>query len=126
MRNARELLEDYIANVRDPAAAAALFSEDGVVELPTANARAQGPDQIRIFLDKLLRMVPDFRFQSTKVWIETPDRVFAEYSVDATVAATGKRYQQVYAGLLIAESGKIKLLREAMDTLAAHRAGSPD
>jgi ketosteroid isomerase-like protein len=126
MNNARQLLEEYLGNIRNPAAAAALFAEDGIVELPTANARAQGPEQIESFLRRLIGMVPEFRFQDVRCWIETPDRVFAEYVVDATVAATGKRYRQVYAGLLIAEDGKIKLLREAMDTLAAHRAGSPD
>jgi ketosteroid isomerase-like protein len=126
MANARQLLESYLDNIRDPATAAALFAGDGVVELPTANARAQGPEQIESFLRKLIGMVPEFRFQDVHFWIETPDRVFAEYRVDATVAATGKRYKQVYAGLLIAEDGKIKLLREAMDTLAAHQAGSPD
>ena len=40
----------------------------------------------------------------------------------AHVASTGKAYKQTYAGLLIAENGKIKLLREALDTLAASRA----
>jgi ketosteroid isomerase-like protein len=126
VKNARQLLEDYLANIRTPAIAAALFAADGVVELPTANARAQGPEAIEAFLGKLIKMVPEFRFLDVHVWIETPDKVFAEYGVDATVASTGKRYQQVYAGLLIAEDGKIKLLREAMDTLAAHRAGTPD
>ncbi len=126
MRDARQLLEDYLANIRTPAVAAALFADDGVVELPTANARAQGPAAIEAFLGRLIQMVPDFRFQNVRFWIETPDRVFAEYGVDATVASTGKRYQQVYAGVLVAEDGKIKLLREAMDTLAAHRARTPD
>ena len=42
------------------------------------------------------------------------------------VAATGKSYKQTYAGLLVAEQGKIKLLHEALDTLAASRAFSTD
>ena len=40
--------------------------------------------------------------------------------------STGKSYRQIYAGLLIAEHGKIKLFREAPDTLAASRAFSAD
>jgi ketosteroid isomerase-like protein len=42
------------------------------------------------------------------------------------VVDTGKIYQQTYAGLLIAEGGKIRLLREALDTAAAARAFSKD
>lgn len=38
---------------------------------------------------------------------------------------TGKVYQQTCAGVLIAEGGKIKLLREALNTAAA-RAFSKD
>ncbi|MGX9425603.1 MULTISPECIES: nuclear transport factor 2-like protein [Bradyrhizobium] len=37
---------------------------------------------------------------------------------------TGKTYRQTYAGLLIAEPGRIKLLREALDTAEAARAFS--
>ena len=36
------------------------------------------------------------------------------------------RYKQTYAGRLVAENGKIKLLREALDTLAALRAFTKD
>ncbi len=39
---------------------------------------------------------------------------------------TGKIYRQTYAGLLIAENGKIKLLREALDTAAAAHAFSKE
>ena len=46
--------------------------------------------------------------------------------VEALVADTGKIYQQTYAGVLLAENGKIKLLREALDTLAASKAFSND
>jgi ketosteroid isomerase-like protein len=124
--NAPELLRAYLANVRDPAAAAALFAEDGVIELPKANARAQGPAAIEQFLVGLLKKVPDFRFKNIHIFIETPDQAFGEYDVEAVVPSTGKLYKQTYAGRLVAENGKIKLLREAMDTLAASRAFSND
>ena len=70
--------------------------------------------------------VPDFRFEGLKVWIDTPDKVFAEYSAEARVVATGRMYRQTYAGVLIAEGGRIELLREALDTAAAARAFSKD
>lgn len=124
--NAAELLHAYHTEIQDPAAAAALFADDGVLELPTVNARAQGPAAIETFLQGLLRRVPDFRFRDVHVWIETPERVFAEYRVEVLVPATGKIYKQTYAGLLIAEGGKIKLLREALDTLAASKAFHAD
>jgi len=126
MKTALELLQAYQDNIRTPAAAAALFAEDGVLELPTVKAHAQGRAAIEQLISGLLAKVPDFRFKNFKLWIDTPDKVFGEYSVEALVVDTGKIYQQTYAGVLIAEGGKIKLLREALDTAAAARAFSKD
>jgi ketosteroid isomerase-like protein len=126
MKNATELLKAYLAEIQDPAAAAALFADDGVVELPTVNARAEGPAAIEKFLAGLLAKVPDFRFQNIRIWIETPDQAFGEYDVEAVVPSTGKVYRQHYAGRLVAENGKIKLLRESLDTLAASQAFTKD
>ncbi|XXT23999.1 nuclear transport factor 2 family protein [Sorangium sp. So ce429] len=125
-RSAKELLLAYLDNVRQPSVAAALFADDGVLEVPTAHVVAQGPAAVRDLLTNLLGRIPDFRLKDAKIWIETPDRVFAEYSVEAQVPATGKLYKQTYAGLLIALDGKITLLREALDTAAAAAAMTPD
>ena len=57
---------------------------------------------------------------------ETLTDTFGEYSVEALVLTTGKIYKQTYFGRLVAENGKIKLVREASDTLAAQRAFSKD
>jgi hypothetical protein len=43
MKNATELLTAYLAQIQDPTAAAALFADDGVIELPWVDARAEGP-----------------------------------------------------------------------------------
>jgi len=126
MKSALELLQSYLDNIRTPAASAALFAEDGVLELPTVQAHARGPAAVEALISGLLAKVPDFRFKNLKVWIDTPDKVFAEYSVEALVVGTGKVYRQTYAGVLIAEGGRIKLLREALDTAAAARAFSTD
>ena len=126
MKTALELLQAYQDNIQTPAAAAALFAEDGVLELPTVKAHAQGRAAIAQLISGILAKVPDFRFKNFKLWIETPDKVFGEYSVEALVVDTGKIYRQTYAGVLIAEGGKIKLLREALDTAAAARAFSKD
>jgi ketosteroid isomerase-like protein len=126
MKNALELLQSYLDGIRTPAVAAALFAEDGVLELPTVQAHARGPAAVEALISGLLAKVPDFRFKDFRLWIETPDKVFAEYSVEAVVADTGKVYRQTYAGLLIAEGGRIKRLREALDTAAAARAFARD
>jgi hypothetical protein len=57
--NAPDLLRAYLANIQNPAVAAALFAEDGVIELPTVNARAQGPAAIEQFIVGLLKRVPE-------------------------------------------------------------------
>jgi|GEM_PF-664380 len=126
MKSATELLQAYLDNIQTPAAAAALFAEDGIVELPWVNAYAQGPAEIEKLVAGILAKVPDFRFKNVTFWIETPERVFAEYQVEALVIDTGKIYQQTYAGVLIAENGKIKRLREALNTTAAAKAFSKD
>jgi hypothetical protein len=41
--DAPELLRAYLAEIQDPAAVAALFAEDGVIELPTINTGVPAP-----------------------------------------------------------------------------------
>lgn len=127
MKTAIQLLQDYLGAIQDPQAAAALFAEDGVLELPYLKTlglphRVQGREQIQAFIAGLLKKVPDFRFRQIQFFIDTPTQAFGEYSVEAAVPSTGQTYRQTYAGRLVAENGQIVLLRESMDTLAAQRA----
>ncbi|WP_321846898.1 nuclear transport factor 2 family protein [Paraburkholderia bannensis] len=127
MNNAKQLLAAYIESIRDPRAAAALFAEDGVLELPYLktlgiDGRAQGPQAIEGFIASLLAKVPDFALKNVRFLIETPEQVFAEYEVEALVPSTGKIYRQMYAGRLVARDGKIALLRESLDTVAVTEA----
>jgi len=126
MKSASELLEAYLNNVGTPKVSASQFAEDGVLELPWVNAHAQGPAAVEKLLTGLLAKVPDFRFKNLTYFIQTPDKVAAEYHVEAKVLSTGKIYKQTYAGVLHAENGKIKLLHETLDTLAASKAFSKD
>lgn len=128
MKTPAQLLNAYLDNIQNPAAAAALFAENGVLELPSLgpNVRAVGPVAIEAFIGGLLKNVPDFRFKDVQLFIETADQAFGEYSVEAKVLSTGKLYQQTYAGRLVAKDGKIALLREALDTLAASKAFTAD
>jgi ketosteroid isomerase-like protein len=100
--NAPELLRAYVSKIQDPPAVAALFAEDGVLELPQMNVRVQGRADIEKFIAGLLKTVPDFRFQHVQILIETPDQAFGEYSVEAVVLTTGKVYKQTYFGRLVA------------------------
>jgi ketosteroid isomerase-like protein len=126
MKSASELLETYLNNVATPKVSAAQFAEDGVLELPWVKAHAQGPAEVERLLTGMIAKVPDFRFKNLTYFIQTPDKVAAEYQVEALVLDTGKIYKQTYAGVLHAENGKIKLLREALDTVAASKAFTKD
>lgn len=130
MKNAVELLQMYLESIRSPGTAASLFAEDGVLELPYLeslgiNSSVQGHEAIESFIESLLAKVPDFKFRNVRFLIDTPDQVFAEYSVEALVPATGRIYRQMYAGRLVARNGKIQLLRESLDTVAAAKAFAP-
>jgi hypothetical protein len=127
LETAASLLNKYIQSVRDPKAAAALFADDGILELPYLaslgpTTGAQGPVAIEKFITGLLTKVPDFEFKDVQILIDTPLQAFGEYSVEALVPSTGNVYKQMYAGRLVAENGKIKLLRESLDTIAAQKA----
>jgi ketosteroid isomerase-like protein len=131
MKTAVQLLQSYLDNIQDPKAAAALFAADGVLELPYLQTlglphRVQGPKEIEAFIAGLLKKVPDFRFRNIQFFIDTPTQAFGEYSVEAEITGTDRLYKQTYAGRLVAEDGKIKLLRESLDTLAAWRAFNGD
>jgi hypothetical protein len=118
MKTAKELMQLYHSNVQNPSAVAALFAADGAIELPYLASvgqswRTEGPEDIKNMIAGLLKIAPDFKFINIKYYIETPDQVFAEYEVDTLW--NGKPYKQLYMGRLVAEQGKIKLIREAMN-----------
>lgn len=126
MKTAKELLQDYHSNIQNPAAVGALFSKDGAIELPYlaslgANWRTEGPENIRDMIAGILKIAPEFRFINIKYYIETPDQVFAEYEVDCLWNA--KPYKQLYMGRLVAENGKIKLIREGMNMYSVLKQG---
>jgi len=125
-RTATELLLAYHESIHEPARAGALFADDGVLELPWVNVRARGPEAVSGLVAGIRKKMPEFRFKNVQFWIQTRDKVYAEYQVEAPVIDTGKVYNQTYCGVLIAENGRIKLLREALNTAEAARAFSKD
>ncbi len=130
MKTAVQLFQHYLDAIQQPHAAAALFADDGALEIPYLQAlgmtsRVEGPAQIESFIASLLSKVPSFEFRRIRFLIDTPDQAFAEYDVEALVPATGRIYRQSYAGRLVARDGKIQLLRESLDTIAAANAFAP-
>jgi uncharacterized protein len=123
MKNAKQLLEAYIGGTA--AESAALFAEKGALELPYladlgVEPRYQGPETIGAFLNFLHdKMYPGFRFVDVKIYIDTPNQAFGEYTIHQKSGISGKDVHQRFFGHCVAENGKIVLLREALNVLAA-------
>jgi uncharacterized protein len=71
-------------------------------------------------------LYPDFEFENVQVLIDTPEQVFAEYEFTAVSSKTGRQIHQHFFGRLVAENGKIKLLREALNSFEVARATVQD
>ena len=121
MKDARVLLEEFTAaSFRDPKKAAEMFSEDGAFEMPYLESfgfpgRYEGREAIEGFFRFVRDVYPDMDLENVKVMIETPEQVFAEYEFTAQSSKTGRIIHELLFGRLIAEHGKIKLLREAVN-----------
>jgi hypothetical protein len=133
MKHSKALLLDYLAAVSDPERAASLFADDGMFELPFLHslgvkARYAGPNEIAALIHKLLEIYPNFAFapDETRILIETPERTFSEYQAHARAAATGRTAHHLFTGYLVAEAGKIKLLRETFNPLTMAQAQLPN
>ena len=71
-------------------------------------------------------LFPGLEFENIKVLIDTPEQAFGEYEFSAVSSKTGRSVHQLFFGRLMAENGKIKLLREALNSFALARATVPD
>ena len=79
------------------------------------------------FLAPVMDGAENFKFKNIKIFPGADENhVSGEYEVDALIKNTGRRYRQLYGGRLIAENGKIKLLREFCDTVKVARAMFPN
>ena len=109
-----------------------LFAEDATFEVlylssVGIHSHYHGHDEIRGFLDAVIELYPDWAFgpADTKILTDTADQAFAEYISRPTAVATGRTIEHLFMGRLVAGSGKIKLLREVLNTVAAARALLP-
>lgn len=120
MKTAKELLLEYLENVGHPDLQIELFADDAALELPYLTSlgmpgRWEGREVLYNFLGNLPKTFPGFAFRNIQIHIDTPEQAFGEYEATATIAANGKAYAQHYMGRVVAENGKIKLLREALN-----------
>ena len=122
MMHAPELLNAHFHKMQtDFAAWCALYADDAVMEYPYgAYAGVSSPlkgigaisKSVKGFLDN----VRDFQIELSKVYrVEGEDAVFAEFTARVTVISTGRPYNQNYILYLLAEGGKIAVLREYFD-----------
>jgi hypothetical protein len=54
-----------------------------------------------------------------KIYIDTPDQAFGEYAIHQKSGISGKDVHQRFFGHCVVAIGKIVLLREALNVLAA-------
>jgi uncharacterized protein len=123
MQTAKELLQAYIDGSAQESAV--LFAADGALELPYladlgVEPRYEGPEQIGAFLTFLHeQMYPGFQFVDVVIYIDTPDQAFGEYTIHQKSGISGKDVHQRFFGHCTVANGKIVLLREALNVLAA-------
>jgi hypothetical protein len=132
MPDAKTLLKEYLGNFRDREKASALFAADGVFEMPFfvplgLPSRFEGPEGVKGLISTVLEFYPEFEvnLEDVVIRIDTPDQVFAEYPVHVTAAPTGRLTHHLFMAYLVAENGKIALLREGLNTVAAASALLP-
>jgi hypothetical protein len=61
-------------------------------------------------------MYPGFKFIDVKIYIDTPDQAFGEYSIHQKSGISGKEIHQRFFGHCTVANGKIVLLREVRST----------
>src|ERR1700682_6040106 len=132
MKDAKTLLLEFLAAVTHDENAAALFAEDGALELPFLHSlgipwRHRGRQAISELQDQLAGLYVDigFRPEDTLVLIDTREQVFAEYMAHTTARATEGTLHHMFAARLVAENGLIKLVRESLNVVAAAQALLP-
>src|SRR6202451_2465444 len=96
MKNAKDLMLEYTAfSFREPRKVAEMFAEDGAFELPYLATfglptEYRGRDAIAGFFQSVLDIYAGFKFENTKVLIDTADQAFAEFEATAVSSKTGR------------------------------------
>jgi hypothetical protein len=124
MATAKELLLAYMDLIRNPEEAISLFALDAAIEIPYLvevglPGQFKGHEEILGFLRQINGLFPDVAFRNVQFFMESPDQAVGEYEVHCSAPSTQRQYHQLFFGRLVAEGGKIKLLREALNIVSA-------
>ncbi|WP_224240087.1 nuclear transport factor 2 family protein [Hyalangium gracile] len=128
-RNAGVLLDAHLALIgTDIERWLELFAEDAIVEFPYAPslgvpARLEGKEAIRRYFIETPKHFLGFVFTNLRRYLTTdPEVALAEVHGAATIAMTGRPYEQDYVMLVKARDGKIALYREYWDPIPGLKA----
>jgi ketosteroid isomerase-like protein len=122
MRSAAELLKAHLHYLTsDFDTWKSLFAPEAIMEYPYGTAAGvesslYGIAAITKSVAGFMNAVTNFRAATPKIHqIQGEDAIIAEFTADADVVKTGRKYHQNYAVYLRASEGKIVLLREYFD-----------
>ena len=109
-----------------------LFVEDGSFEFPYfavlgMPTRFQGKAELRQVLGMIGARFRRFTVSNVEIHeVKDGDALFVRYHTDAFIDGTERVYAQDYVSQLIAEDGKIKVLREYLNVIRTARALFPN
>jgi uncharacterized protein len=124
--HAAQLLAAHLERLPvDPASWLELFAEDALVEFPYAASlgapgRFEGRDAIRHYFFTALENFRGLTFSNARLYPGAdPAFALAEVHGSATIASTGKSYEQDYVMVIEARGGRIARYREYWNPLPA-------
>jgi ketosteroid isomerase-like protein len=133
--SSRDLLVEFFDCLRDLGNSIErcldLFADDGVFEFPYFSVlgmptRFQGKTELRLVLGMINARFAGFTVSDIDIHeVKTGDALFVRYHTDAFIDGTDRVYAQDYVSQLIAEDGKIKVLREYLNVIKTARALFP-
>jgi ketosteroid isomerase-like protein len=131
MPTSRELIEQFFDCLRNLDSSVercvALFADDGVFEFPYFTtlgmpSRFAGKVAVREVLEIIRAHFMSFTLSNIEIHaVKDADSVFVRYHSDTLLKGTERAYAQDYVSQLVAENGKIKLLREYMNVISTAR-----
>jgi len=103
-----------------------LFADDGVFEFPYfptlgMQSRFEGRDAVRAVLELIRSHFLSFTFSNIEIHDVNDGGLFVQYHSDTILIGTDRGYAQDYVSQLVAENGRIKLLREYLNVISAAR-----
>jgi len=136
MPTSRELIEQFFDCLRNLDSSVdrcvALFADDGVFEFPYFTtlgmpSRFVGKVAVREVLEIIRAHFVSFTLSNIEIHaVKDSDSIFVRYHSDTMLNGTERAYAQDYVSQLVAENGKIKLLREYMNVISTARVLLPN